>query len=158
MGRTPAGAGRTQSSGTKVPPAYGRSPVGSHPFPGPWPLSLAVAVRDAEVMTNTAAPAVPAHNRWVLKALATDVGQRLLVRLCGVRYVGRRTGRTVTLPVAYAVCGTDVMVLVGHATAKQWWRNFRGGQPAELFIDSRWWPARGEVVESDRLEYPRLLA
>jgi hypothetical protein len=78
--------------------------------------------------------------------------------MCGVRYTGRRTGRTVTLPVAYAACGTDVMVLAGHATAKQWWRNFRGGRPAELFLDGRWWPARGEVVESGRIEYPRLLA
>jgi hypothetical protein len=109
-------------------------------------------------MTQIAAPAVPAHNRWVLKALATDVGQRILTRMCGVRYTGRRTGRTVTLPVAYAACGTDVMVLAGHATAKQWWRNFRGGRPAELFIDGRWWPARGEVVESGRIEYARLLA
>ena len=105
-----------------------------------------------------AAPAVPAHNRWVLRALANEVGQRLLLRLCGLRYTGRRTGRPVTLPVAYAVCGTDVMVLVGHAATKQWWRNFRGGHPAELFIDGHWRPARGEVVEPGRLEYPRLLA
>ena len=62
------------------------------------------------------------------------------------------------LPVAYALCGTDVMVLVGNSTAKLWWRNFDGGYPAEVLIDDRWWPARGEVVEPDRLEYPRLLA
>ena len=109
-------------------------------------------------MTKIAVPAVPAHNRWVLHALATDVGQRLFLRLCAVRYVGRRTGRTVTLPVGCAACGTDVMVLVGHAGTKQWWRNFRDGRPAELFIDGEWRPARGEVVEHDRLEYPRLLA
>lgn len=109
-------------------------------------------------MTQIAAPAVPAHNRWVLGALTTDVGQRLLPRLCAVWYTGRRTGRAVVLPVASAVCGTDVMVLVGHSATKQWWRNFRGEHPAELFIDGRWRPARGEVVESDRIEYPRLLA
>ena len=63
-----------------------------------------------------------------------------------------------TLPVACAACGTDVVVLVGHSATKQWWRNFRDGYQAELFIDGRWSPARGEVVESDRLEYPRLLA
>jgi hypothetical protein len=109
-------------------------------------------------MTNTAAPAVPAHNRLVLTALATDVGRRVLQGLCAVRYTGRRSGRTVMLPVAYALCGTDVMVLVGHASAKRWWRNFDGGHPAEVYFDGRWWQARGEVVGSDRLEYPRLLA
>jgi hypothetical protein len=109
-------------------------------------------------MTQTAAPAVPVHNRWVLKALNNDVGQRLLPLMCGLRYTGRRSGRTIVLPVSYAVCGTDVMVLVGHAASKAWWRNFRGGHPAELLIDRRWLRARGEVVESDRLEYPRLLA
>ena len=109
-------------------------------------------------MTNIAAPAMPAHNRLVLSALATDVGRRVLQRLCAVRYTGRRTGRTVMLPVAYALCGTDVMVLVGHATSKQWWRNFEGGHPAEVLVDGRWWPARGEAVGHDRLEYARLLA
>jgi len=109
-------------------------------------------------MTNTAAPAVPAHNRLVLTALATDVGRRVLQRMCAVRYTGRRSGRTVILPVAYALCGTDVMVLVGNATAKQWWRNFDGGHPAEVLIDGRWLSARGEAVGPDRLEYPRLLA
>jgi hypothetical protein len=108
-------------------------------------------------MTNLAVPAVAAHNRVVLRALTTDVGQRLFGRLCALRYTGRRTGRTVTPPVGFAACGTDVMVLVGHADIKQWWHNFRGGHPAELFIDGRWRPARGEVVECDRLEYPRLL-
>ena len=32
--------------------------------------------RHAQLMTQIAVPAVPAHNRWVLKALATDTGQR----------------------------------------------------------------------------------
>jgi hypothetical protein len=100
----------------------------------------------------------PAANRWVLRALAIDAGRRLLPRLCAVRYTGRRTGRTVMMPVAYAACGTDVMVLVGHAMSKQWWRNFCGGHPAELFVDGRWRQARGEVVACDRVEYPRLLA
>lgn len=109
-------------------------------------------------MRSVVTPTVPAHNRWVLKALATETGRRILPGLCGLRYVGRRTGRTVVLPVAVTICGTDVMVLVGQASAKMWWRNFRGGHPAELLIDGRWRAARGEVVTSDRIEYPRLRA
>jgi hypothetical protein len=94
----------------------------------------------------------------VLQALSTAAGRRILPGLCGLRYVGRRTGRTVVLPVAHAACGTDVMVLVGRAATKRWWHNFHGGHPAELLIDGRWRAARGEVVTSDRVEYPRLLA
>lgn len=109
-------------------------------------------------MTSAATPTVPAHNRWVLRALCNDTGRRILPGLCGLRYTGRHTGRTVVLPVAYAACGTDVMVLVGHAETKRWWRNFHGGHPARLLIDGRWRTARGEVVGPDRIEYPRLLA
>lgn len=109
-------------------------------------------------MTSTATRAVPAHNRWVLMALTSETGRRILPGLCGVRYTGRRTGRTVVLPVAYAACGTDVMVLAGHAATKRWWRNFHDGHSAELFLDGRWRSARGEVVTADRIEYARLLA
>jgi hypothetical protein len=109
-------------------------------------------------MTSAATPTVPVHNRWVLQALRTDAGRRLVPGLCGVRYVGRRTGRTISLPVAHAACGTDVMVLVARPAEKRWWRNFLTGHPAELLLDGRWRAARGEVVGPDRLEYPRLLA
>lgn len=109
-------------------------------------------------MTTATAPTMPAHNRWVLRALDTDIGRRMLPGLCALRYIGRRTGRTVTLPVAYAACGTDVMVLVARATTKRWWLNFRGGHPARLLVDGRWRAARGEVVGPDRVEYPRLVA
>lgn len=109
-------------------------------------------------MTSATTPTVPAHNRWVLRALLTDLGRRVMPGLCGVRYRGRRTGRTVVLPVAFAACGTDVMVLVARAAEKRWWHNFDGGQPAEVLLDGRWRVARGEVVRPERVEYPRLLA
>lgn len=101
---------------------------------------------------------MPAHNRWVLQALHTGTGRRLLPGLCGLRYTGRRTGRTVVLPVAHALRGTDLMVLVARSETKRWWRNFHGGHSADLLIDGRWREARGEVVTADRVEYPRLLA
>jgi hypothetical protein len=101
---------------------------------------------------------VPAVNRLVLDLLATAWGRRLLPGLTVLRFTGRRSGQPVTLPVAYAAAGTDVMVLVGRSAAKRWWRNFRGGHPVELLLDGRWRHAVGEVVTADRVEYPRLLA
>lgn len=49
-----------------------------------------------------------------------------------ITYRGRRTGRERTIPVMYAEKGDRLIVLVGDATAKQWWRNLRGGAPVEL--------------------------
>src|SRR4051812_37829347 len=48
------------------------------PASGPCPLEREVVREEARIMTNTAAPAVPAHNHLVLTALATDVGRRVL--------------------------------------------------------------------------------
>jgi hypothetical protein len=59
------------------------------------------------------------------------LGRRLLI----VRYAGRRTGRTVTLPTQYALDGERVIVAAGHPTSKAWWRNFAEPAPAELLVD-----------------------
>ncbi len=44
--------------------------------------------------------------------------------VCELDFVGRRTGRPVTLPVMYARTGDRVVVLAGAAPEKKWWRNF----------------------------------
>lgn len=107
-------------------------------------------------MTDLMTPVVPAHNRWVLWLLSSPTGRHLVPGLGAVRFAGRRTGRTVILPVAIAWCGTDVTVLVGHHDAKRWWRNFVGGHPAELLLDGEWRTAHGEVVTAERIDHPRL--
>jgi hypothetical protein len=42
-----------------------------------------------------------------------------------VRYEGRRSGRRVTIPTQYARVGNDLVIMVGGAGTKSWWRNFR---------------------------------
>lgn len=55
-----------------------------------------------------------------------------------VTYTGRRSGRTVTLPVGYHRRGDDVMIAVAMPDAKTWWRNFLGdGGPLALQLNGR---------------------
>jgi hypothetical protein len=71
-------------------------------------------------------------NSTVLAILRSPLHGLLDAGMCELRYQGRRTGRTVALPIMYAVHGTDIVVLVGDASHKQWWRNFTRPRPVEI--------------------------
>jgi hypothetical protein len=50
-----------------------------------------------------------------------------------IRYVGRRSGKTVELPIGYRRSGDQVIINVMSPDAKTWWRNFLGeGGPITL--------------------------
>jgi hypothetical protein len=50
-----------------------------------------------------------------------------------IRYVGRRSGKTIEIPVGYRQSGGDISIAVGAPDAKTWWRNFLGdGGPITL--------------------------
>ena len=85
------------------------------------------------------------------------MGATVLPGLIALCFTGRRSGQRHPAR-RYAAAGTDVMVLVGRSAAKRWWRNFLGGHHVEVLLDGRWRQAVGEVVTTDRVEYPRLLA
>jgi hypothetical protein len=59
--------------------------------------------------------------------------------LVKIRYVGRRSGRTVELPVGYRRSGNHIIIGVAAPDAKTWWRNFLGaGGPVTLLgLDGR---------------------
>src|ERR1700716_958318 len=53
-----------------------------------------------------------------------------------VTYTGRRSGRTVSLPVGYKRRGDDIVIGVSMPDAKTWWKNFTGdGAPVTLTIN-----------------------
>src|SRR3979409_279001 len=53
--------------------------------------------------------------------------------LGGVRYVGRRSGKTFEIPVGYRRTGDALVIGVASPDAKNWWRNFLGeGGPITL--------------------------
>jgi hypothetical protein len=55
-----------------------------------------------------------------------------------VTYTGRRSGKTISLPVAYKRRGDDVVIGVSMPDAKTWWKNFLGdGAPLTITLDGR---------------------
>ena len=63
---------------------------------------------------------------------------------------GRRSGRTVTLPVQYAVADGVVWVLPGHPERKTWWRNLEQPAPVDLELRGRHVPGKGEALHGER--------
>ena len=49
-----------------------------------------------------------------------------------ITVTGRRTGRQYTIPVGYLETSDAVVVLVGDAPSKTWWRNYRDPGPIGL--------------------------
>jgi hypothetical protein len=64
---------------------------------------------------------------------APVVGALVRRGLINIRYVGRRSGKTIETPVGYRRSGDTVTINVMSADAKSWWRNFLGeGGPITL--------------------------
>jgi hypothetical protein len=64
---------------------------------------------------------------------APVVGALVRRGLINVRYVGRRTGKTIETPVGYRRSGDTIVINVASPDNKTWWRNFLGeGGPITL--------------------------
>ncbi len=64
---------------------------------------------------------------------APIVGPLVRRGLIKIRYVGRRSGKTIQTPVGYRRSGDGVVINVMSPDAKTWWRNFLGeGGPITL--------------------------
>jgi hypothetical protein len=59
--------------------------------------------------------------------------------LINIRYVGRRSGKTIETPVGYRRSGDTITIGVSMPDGKSWWRNFLGeGGPITLLkLDGR---------------------
>ena len=64
-------------------------------------------------------------------------------------YTGRRSGRRHTIPVIYVEDDGELLVFVGDAGRKVWWRNVREQAPVELRLRGRTVAGRAEVVPDD---------
>lgn len=92
----------------------------------------------------------PTVDRLVLTALHTPVLHTMLDHgLCQLEYTGRRSGRRVSLPVEYARHGTAVVVYVGRAAGKAWWRNFAQPHPVEVMTRGDRYRGVGHLVTAN---------
>jgi len=65
-------------------------------------------------------------NVFVAALLRSTLHRTLSRSLILISYRGRKSGREYTLPVAYAEDAYGLIVFVGHAAGKTWWRNMPG--------------------------------
>lgn len=64
---------------------------------------------------------------------APVVGPLVRRALIKIRYVGRRSGKTIQTPVGYRRSGDGIVINVMSPDSKTWWRNFLGeGGPITL--------------------------
>src|SRR5215471_5172732 len=64
---------------------------------------------------------------------APVVGPVVRRGLINIRYVGRRSGKTIQTPVGYRRSGDGIVINVMAPDSKTWWRNFLGeGGPITL--------------------------
>ncbi|MCX4096927.1 hypothetical protein [Nocardia sp. alder85J] len=83
------------------------------------------------------APAVHGMNAGVVALTkAPWIGPKVSRTITEITYVGRKSGRTITLPVGYSRSGDEVTIGVSMADKKSWWRNFLGeGGPIAIRLD-----------------------
>jgi hypothetical protein len=74
----------------------------------------------------------PAIDHAVLALVRSPVHHLVDESICELRYHASRRGDHVSLPVLFADAGRDLVVLVGDADAKTWWRSFR--QPRRVYV------------------------
>ena len=68
---------------------------------------------------------------------------------------GRTSGRRYTIPVGYHQTADAVVVMVGEAPSKTWWRNYRAPGPIELRLRGKVARGRAEVLSPTSSEFRR---
>lgn len=89
---------------------------------------------------------VVAH-RFLLALLHSPVG-RLFRGVCGLRFVGRTSGRLISLPVQCAQEETRLVIYVGRAAEKHWWRNFIDGRSVDARVGGADLLGHGRVIHA----------
>jgi hypothetical protein len=72
-----------------------------------------------------------------------------------ITVTGRRTGRRYTIPVGYLETSDAVLVLVGDAPSKTWWRNYMHPGPIDVRLRGVQRAGRAVVVPPDSEEFRR---
>ncbi|MFF4661210.1 nitroreductase/quinone reductase family protein [Streptomyces sp. NPDC001381] len=93
----------------------------------------------------TVTPRPPRVNRVVLAVLRSR-WHAALPGLCALTFTGRRSGRPVTLPVQCAHEGDQLVILVGRAAGKRWWRNFTEPRAVRVLLEGAAHEGTGRLV------------
>jgi hypothetical protein len=96
---------------------------------------------------SPAAPGSVVAHRFLLSLLHSPFG-RLFGGLCELRFVGRLSGRTIALPIQCVREGLQLVIYVGHASGKRWWRNFTDGHDVLVHVSGASCQGHGRVVDA----------
>ncbi|AQT82807.1 hypothetical protein B1R94_13500 [Mycolicibacterium litorale] len=89
-------------------------------------MGISAVFRGAVDAVNRGATALITSPRW---------GRLVGLGLTQISYVGRRSGRTIRLPVGYRRRGQQIVIGVAMPDGKKWWRNFTGdGAPLTILL------------------------
>lgn len=85
-------------------------------------------------------------DRLTLAVLRSPLHRLADPDVCALTFRGRRSQRRIAVPVLYAARGDTLIVLVGDAADKQWWRNFRQPRDVEVRCRGRKLTATGRIL------------
>ncbi|MFC9962611.1 hypothetical protein [Nocardia ignorata] len=108
------------------------------------------------VSTKFQAPGVGAS--LLLSVLGIPFVARCSPTMAELRYRGRRSGRRIALPVAYARVGERAVIRVARSDTKKWWRNFTSPHPVSIRLRDRWVNGVAHVAQPGSLEHEELAA
>jgi hypothetical protein len=102
---------------------------------------------------------LPWWNRVVVDLLLSPFHRTMSGSVVVLRFVGRRSGRAITLPVEYARSGGLVTVCAAHAARKQWWRSFADGpRPVHIVVRGERLVGTGSLVTTATPEHDAAVA
>jgi F420H(2)-dependent quinone reductase len=85
-------------------------------------------------------------NAFVIALLRSPLHRLASRSLLLLSYRGRRSGRRITMPVVFAEDEEGLVVFVGGAERKRWWRNMRGGSAVDVRLRGRTMHGMAKVV------------
>jgi hypothetical protein len=88
-------------------------------------------------------------NTIVEKIIQSPVHPMLSGSTVLIRYTGNRTGNEYTLPVQYAGAQHGLVVMVGDAETKTWWRNFIDMGQVHVLLKGTWVPMTAHALRGE---------
>lgn len=70
-----------------------------------------------------------------------------------ITVTGRKTGRRYTIPVGYHEMDDAIVILVGEAPRKQWWRNYRDERSIDIRLRNHVRRGVGRVLDGRSSEF-----
>lgn len=113
---------------------------------------------ERELLRRAIMPKPPSlSHRIVFAILASRIHGVLSGAVLRLSLRGRRSGRTIVLPVMYAVDDEALVIVAAHASKKRWWRNLVDPARVEVCIAGVERSGVGRVLEGDRVARGRAI-